>query len=69
MFVIRLKAAGATSCDFTINNIDITKNDMVVAINNLVHPKCSTDKGSFTVQAQNVRGPYTFELYLGPLLL
>jgi gliding motility-associated-like protein len=64
--VIRLKAAGATSCDFTIDNIDITKNDMVVAINNLVHPNCITDKGSFTAQAKNVRGPYTFELYLEP---
>ncbi|TMM29899.1 T9SS type B sorting domain-containing protein [Polaribacter aestuariivivens] len=59
---IRKKGSAATSCIYTVNNIDVLeKNIDVKLITNSI--SCSTSLGEIRVQVENIPGDYTYKLF------
>ncbi|QTE21492.1 T9SS type B sorting domain-containing protein [Polaribacter cellanae] len=59
---IRKKGGSASSCIYTVTNIDIAKKDIEVKLVPTAFT-CSNSKGKIRVQVDNIPGKYTYKLY------
>ncbi|WP_281324468.1 T9SS type B sorting domain-containing protein [Flavobacterium sp. IMCC34518] len=67
---VRLKAAGVGSCEIPVKGpITISPFTMDVEVQNVKHPLCTGDLGSFRIQAKDVRPGYYFSATLNGTLV